>query len=114
MNEAISQGFGILSISIFVALVLSILLSIMLAVAFTKPLKKMKNSAMLLAEGDYNAKTGVQQKDEIGELAATIDGLSERLSIASHESERLDQLRRDFVANISHELRTPVLSFEAH
>lgn len=108
MNEATAQGFGILSISISVALALSILLSIMLAVAFTKPLKKMNNSAMLLAEGNYSAKTGVQQKDEIGELALTIDSLSERLSVASHESERLDQLRRDFVANISHELRTPV------
>ena len=108
MNEAVTQGFSILAFSILIALVLSILLSVMLAVAFTKPLKKMKNSAMLLAEGDYSAKTGVQQKDEIGELAATIDALSERLNSASHESERLDQLRRDFVANISHELRTPV------
>lgn len=108
MNEAVSQGFGVLAISISVALVLSILLSIVLAVAFTKPLKKMKISAMQLAGGDYRAKTNVQQKDEIGELAATIDILSERLDLASRESERLNQLRRDFVANISHELRTPV------
>ncbi|WP_283608645.1 sensor histidine kinase [Faecalispora anaeroviscerum] len=108
MNEAVSQGFGVLAISISVALVLSILLSIVLAVAFTKPLKKMKNSAMQLACGDYCVKTNVLQKDEIGELAATIDILSERLDLASRESERLNKLRRDFVANISHELRTPV------
>jgi len=108
MNEAITQGFGILAVSIFVALVLSILLSIALAVAFTKPLKKMKNSALQLANGDYSVKTNVKQKDEIGELASTIDILSERLNLASQESNRLDQLRRDFVANISHELRTPV------
>ena len=63
---------------------------------------------MLLAAGNYTAKTGVQQRDEIGELAATIDILSERLDLASRESERLNKLRRDFVANISHELRTPV------
>ena len=102
MNEAITQGFGILAVSIFVALVLSILLSIALAVAFTKPLKKMKNSALQLANGDYSVKTNVKQKDEIGELASTIDILSERLNLASQESNRLDQLRRDFVANISH------------
>lgn len=108
MNEAVSQGFGVLAISISVALVLSILLSIVLAVAFTKPLKKMKNSAMQLAGGDYSAKTDVLQNDEIGELAATIDILSEQLDLASRESERLNKLRRDFVANISHELRTPV------
>lgn len=108
MNEAVTQGFGILAISISASLVLSILLSIMLAVSFSKPLKKMKSSAMRLAHGDYSAKTGVQQKDEIGELASAIDVLSEQLDLASRESEQLLKLRQDFVANISHELRTPV------
>lgn len=108
MNEAIGQGFGILAISILAALILSILLSVVLAVAFTKPLKSMKNTAMQLAAGDYSAKTGVRQNDEIGELAISIDVLSERLDLASRESEKLLELRRDFVANISHELRTPV------
>lgn len=108
MNEAIAQGFETLAISMAIALVLSILLSIVFAVTFTKPLKKMKNSAIQLAGGDYSSKTGVQQKDEIGELAAAIDVLSEKLDLASHESEQLLKLRRDFIANISHELRTPV------
>ena len=108
MNEAIGQGFEILAISMSVALVLAILLSIPLAIAFTNPLKKMKNAAIQLTDGDYSAKTGVQQNDEIGELASTMDVLSERLDLASRESERLNTLRRDFVANISHELRTPV------
>lgn len=108
MNEAVAQGFETLIISVLIALVVSILLSVVLALAFTKPLKKMKNTALCLAEGKYNAKTGVRQNDEIGELAAVLDVLSERLEKASRESEKLLQLRRDFVANISHELRTPV------
>ena len=108
MQKAILQGVGILTISISSALVLSILLSIVLAVSFTKPLKKMKSSAVQLARGDYSAKTGVQKKDEIGELASAIDLLSVQLGIASRETEQLFKLRRDFVANISHELRTPV------
>ena len=108
MNEGISQGFKILSISILVALVLSILLSIALAINFTKPLKRMRYSAIQLANGDYTVKTNIKQKDEIGELASTIDVLSEQLEIASNESKKLLKLRQDFVANISHELRTPV------
>lgn len=108
INEAVKNGFSILSISIGAALMLSVLLSALLAVVFTKPLKKMKNSALHLANGDYTAKTCVQQKDEIGELAETIDILSEQLDQASRESQHLLKLRRDFVANISHELRTPV------
>lgn len=108
IDDAVGQGFGILAVSAFVALVLSIVLSIILAISFTRPLRKMKNSAALLAAGNYSVKTGVDAKDEIGELASTIDILSDRLADASRESIKLDQLRRDFVANISHELRTPV------
>ncbi|MBR0598482.1 sensor histidine kinase [Sinanaerobacter chloroacetimidivorans] len=108
IDDAVGQGFGILTVSVFIALALSIILSVILAISFTKPLKKMKSSAVQLAGGDYSVKTGVDAKDEIGELASAIDILSERLALASRESEKLAQLRRDFVANISHELRTPV------
>ena len=108
MDEAVIEGMGILSMSMLAALALAVVLSVVLAFTFTEPLKKMKNAAMLLATGDYTAKTGVRQHDEIGELAQTIDLLSERLDAAGKESAQLLQLRRDFVANISHELRTPV------
>jgi signal transduction histidine kinase len=108
MTEAAAQGAKILGISLLTALALSVLLSAALALAFAKPLQKMKTASLRLAAGDYTAKTGVKQTDEIGELAAAIDVLSERLDAAQREGERLDQLRRDFVANISHELRTPV------
>ena len=108
MDEAVGQGIRILAVSILAALVLAAVLSAFLAVTFTKPLNKMKNSALLLAEGDYAAKTGVLQKDEIGELAGAIDVLSEKLQAAKEQSDQTDKLRRDFVANVSHELRTPV------
>jgi signal transduction histidine kinase len=108
MNGAIFEGFKMLVISIAIALILSIVISVFLAMYFTKPLKKMKSTALVLAEGDYTAKTGIVQDDEIGELAATIDILSERLDKASHESEILHKQRQDFITNISHELRTPV------
>lgn len=108
LEEASIQGTNILFLSILAALLLSLILSVFFAFSFTKPLKKMKTSALRLAEGDYSAKTGVRQKDEIGELAGAIDILSQRLETARGESEKLDNLRRDFVANISHELKTPV------
>lgn len=108
MNEAVSQGLGILAVSLAAALILSVLLSVVFAYSFTKPLEKMRTSALQLAGGDYNVKTGVTQSDEIGELASAIDILSQQLLSASKEREQLARLRRDFVANISHELRTPV------
>ncbi len=108
MNDAISNGLRILAISVTIALLLAVFLSIYLSLSFTGPLNKMKKAALSLAAGDYTASTQVEQKDEIGELAKAIDVLSDRLYTASRESEKLDQLRRSFTANISHELRTPV------
>jgi signal transduction histidine kinase len=108
MNKAIGQGFGILAVSAASALVLSVMLSAGLAHSFAKPLNRMKEAALLIAAGDYSAKTGVKQDDEIGELASTMDILSLRLDEASRQRQKLEELRRNFVANISHELRTPV------
>jgi len=105
---AVSRGGIILAISTLIALIIGVLLSFIFSLSFTKPLKKMSKTAMKLADGDYSAKTDVNGKDEMGELAKNLDILSERLELSSKESEKLDQLRRDFVANISHELRTPI------
>lgn len=108
IDEATMRGIGILAISLLCALILSSVLSVILALVFVKPLNKMKSSALLLASGDYYAKTGVRQNDEIGQLAGAIDSLSQKLQTAKRESDNLDKLRRDFVTNISHELKTPV------
>jgi signal transduction histidine kinase len=108
INDATSEGFRILLISIFMALILSVLLSVALALTFTRPLEKMKNTAALLAGGNYSVKTGIKQNDEIGDLAKTMDILSQRLSEAEEERKRVQKQRQDFITNISHELRTPV------
>lgn len=75
---------------------------------FTKPLNKMRLVAEKMSEHDYTERCNIDQKDEIGQLAQTLDGLGERLLEADQASKKLEQLRRDFIANISHELRTPV------
>lgn len=108
MDNAVSQGFRILALSILAALVIAIGMSILFAYTFTRPLNKMKRTAMVLAEGNYDQKTEVDQADEIGDLAIAIDTLSQQLAAASRESEKLETLRQDFVSNVSHELRTPV------
>lgn len=108
IKGATESGLVILLVSIGVAIVLSFFVAGVLAGRFTKPLEKMKTAAMKISGGDYAAKTGVAQNDEIGALAMSLDDMASKLDTASRESAKLDKLRRDFVANISHELRTPV------
>ncbi len=108
MESVTLSGLRIFGISSLVALILSSMLAVLLSMMFVRPLKKMTVAASRLGEGDYTAKTDIRQNDEIGDLARTLDTLSERLEEASRESERLEQSRRDFISSISHELRTPV------
>lgn len=108
LQAAVWNGLRILLISLVVALALGVLISVLLSWKFTEPLNKMKNIAERLAERDYKARSNIKQNDEIGELAKTLDLLAERLQLADEESQKLEKLRREFIANISHELRTPV------
>lgn len=107
-TDGIYQGLMILGISIILALIIVLALAILFSYFFTKPLTKMKSVAIQLAEGNYQAKCNIKQKDEVGELANVMDLLAGRLDEASKESLKLEQMRKDFVSNISHELRTPV------
>lgn len=107
-TDGIYQGLMILGISIILALIIVLALAILFSYFFTKPLTKMKSVAMQLAEGNYQAKCNIKQKDEVGELANVMDLLAGRLDEASKESLKLEQMRKDFVSNISHEFRTPV------
>ena len=108
LREAVWEGLRILFISLLVAAVLGMLLAVLFSWRFTKPLNVMKNVAEHLAERDYSARSNISQQDEIGELARTLDELAGRLQLADEESQKLEKLRREFIANISHELRTPV------
>lgn len=108
LREAVWEGLRILLISLLAAAVLGMLLAVVLSWRFTKPLNMMKNTAERLAERDYAARTNIHQQDEVGELAQTLDVLAQRLELADAESQKLEKLRREFIANISHELRTPV------
>lgn len=104
VDQAVRQGLTAMGGGLAAALILSALL----ATRFTRPLNRMEEIAVRLAGGAYGIETGVRQKDEIGRLASAIDQLSEKLRLAEGERERLNQLRQAFIANISHELRTPV------
>lgn len=108
IRGATESGIAILLLSMGAAIVMSFFIAGALAGRFTKPLGKMKTVALKISGGNYAVKTGVAQDDEIGELAAALDDMAEKLDAASKESAKLEKLRQDFVANISHELRTPV------
>lgn len=89
---------------------------------FSKPISEMSEITKDMANLNFSRKIAVKSRDEIGELAASVNGLSESLSCALEDLKKtnaklqseidlerqLDVMRKGFVANVSHELKTPI------
>lgn len=71
----------------------------------TSPLLGMEHAARQFAEGDFNHRIPAQQTLEMDQLANSLNRMSEQLS-------HLETVRADFVANVSHELKTPITSIK--
>ena len=108
MSSAPESGIYTLIFSILAALILASISAVWLSISFIKPLNKIRDATTELAQGNYEVTTNVNQSDEIGELAQSIDKLALQLDKSSKESERFEKMRQNFIANISHELRTPI------
>ena len=78
-----------------------------LARGMTKPLRDMSQAAGMMATGDYSQRVTTSSRDEVGQLATAFNRMSGDL-------ESLEKLRRELVANVSHELKTPISALRAH
>lgn len=113
-NEIISGSLKLIVISIVVSLAISFIIVIIFATELSMPISRMRLTALELAAGNYHSKTGINRDDEIGDLAKTVDILSEKLLENDIQRKNLDQMRLDFFANVSHELRTPITVIRAY
>ncbi len=108
VTQGVRKAYVLLFIGLAAGLLAAILLGIVFSLRFTNPLKKMSRIAHAMADGNYAVRTSLHRPDEIGQLGDDLDHLAVALGIASEESDKLEQMRRDFIANVSHEFRTPL------
>ena len=68
---------------------------------FVKPIKQVAKATRQFGRGDFSVRVNIASDDEIGELAKSFNNMAESLSAS-------ENVRRSFVANVSHELKTPM------
>lgn len=84
-----------------VMLVLSLVISYVISQTLARPIKRIEKATRRIAEGDYSVKVDIKTNDEIGSLAESVNDMANELS-------KTDELRKDLIANVSHDLRTPL------
>ncbi|MEH7106683.1 sensor histidine kinase [Bacillus sp. JJ1764] len=92
-------------------LILSILLSILMVSISTKylvqPIRKLDKATKEISEGNYSIKLDISRRDELGHLAINFSRMSEKLA-------RVDQLRKELVSNISHDIQSPLTNIKGY
>jgi two-component system, OmpR family, sensor histidine kinase BaeS len=102
---------------VLAALVLGAGLGVTLAVSVTGPLtadlRQLADAAQRVADGDLRVRTGIARRDEVGEVARSLDRMVEQLSHLEHQRARGEAARRRLLTSIGHDLRTPLASLQA-
>ena len=88
-------------IAAMITLVLVVAVVFWMSYSMVRPLRQMSNAAKKFAVGDFSTRVTVHSDDEIGELANAFNYMADSLSAS-------EGMRRSFIANVSHELKTPM------
>ncbi|GAB2467907.1 HAMP domain-containing sensor histidine kinase [Streptomyces incanus] len=84
----------------------TLLITQFVAHSLTAPLDDMNAVARSISHGDYTRRVRENRRDELGDLAQTINVMADELEAQDHQ-------RKELVANVSHELRTPIAGLRA-
>ncbi len=88
-----------------IALLLGALVSLLIVQSITSPLKQLTHGTRAIADGKFFYRLDTTRRDEFAQLAKDFNTMTARLS-------ELDQMKKDFVAHVSHELKAPLASMQ--
>lgn len=101
-----SNLYTIIWLSVLNAVILSSIVAYYFAKKILiKPLSEINNAAKKLAQGEVEKRVYIDSQDEIGDLAESFNIMAESL-------EKVDTVRREFISNVSHEIRSPITSIK--
>ncbi|NIN92906.1 HAMP domain-containing protein [bacterium] len=99
LRETRKRIFGVAVVMLIIGFVGAIILAQMM----TKPIKQMAKGAELIGQGKLDTEIVVKSKDELESLATDLNKMSSQLK-------EIDQMKKDFLASVTHELKSPLTS----
>lgn len=104
INKALTRVYVVIWISAIFATALSAFIIYYFSDRMLiKPIGKINQTARCISKGDFDKRVEIESKDEIGDLAISFNYMANSLK-------SLEGMRKNFIANISHELRSPITS----
>ena len=105
MNRLEHRALQAVFLGGMVSLLAAGLLSFLLIRSITRPIDLLRMGTHKIAEGEFTHRVDLATKDELGELADAFNEMAYQLK-------RLDDMKADFIALVSHELKTPLTSMK--
>lgn len=90
-------------VATLISVILELIALIIITKEITEPIRELENMTKQMSAGNFKVKIQSRSNDEIGKLVNSYNAMAEALN-------SLDMMRNDFIASISHELRTPMTS----
>lgn len=104
INKTLKKVYAVIWISaIFATAISALIIYNFTQRILIKPIGKINQTAKSIAKGEFDKRVEINSNDEIGNLANSFNYMAESL-------EKLEDMRKSFIANISHELRSPITS----
>lgn len=94
-------------------IILMIMASILLSKSFTNPITEILNVVEKVKSGKLHYRIEIEQKNELGKLAESINSMIDKLNEDIVKLQKLEMVRRQFLGNVSHELRTPIFALQS-
>lgn len=105
IQASLMEMYQMSVVSLFFVSLLGLVVSYLTAQYVALPIMRVNRAAKVIANGNFEERVMVDRNDELGELAESFNHMAE--SLQAHE-----KVQRDFIANISHDLRSPLTSMQ--
>ncbi len=90
------------------------IVGLILFTLLTRRLQRVARSVREFEQGNYDRRLDASAKDEIGELARAYNRMADTIAANLEKLRATDSLRRELIANVSHDLRSPLTSIQGY